>query len=165
MGKIGQIKFFAEGNEIPTEILTLKSLIEYAEHDSLSVQYFTPTYQRIRRVTLALIRSDMLQYVYEAQSGAFRKFVEFCDQGLPIEDPRTGRPVHSILKHLHENKICVADIKALDSFMLWMRMQWGPTSGAGSQMGIEEEWQVKFYQSVAEKADEIFRKQRNDMEE
>lgn len=158
MGKIGQIKFFAEGNEIPTEILTLKSLIEYAEHDSLSVQYFTPTYQRIRRVTLVLIRSDILQYVYEAQSGAFRKFVEFCDQGLPIEDPRSGRPVHNILKWLHENKICVADIKALDSFMLWMRMQWGPTSGAGSQLAVEEEWQSKYYHLVAETADRMLQK-------
>ena len=88
MGKIGQIKFFAEGNEISADTLTLKSLIEYAEHDGLFVQYCTSICQRIRRVTLALIRNDVLQCVYESQSGAFRRAVELCDQGLPIEDPR-----------------------------------------------------------------------------
>lgn len=165
LGEIGRLAFFAEGREIPAELLNLKTLIKYAEHDALLVRYQTAIGDSRRRVALAMIRSDILQYVYAVKSSCFQKFVRLCDQGLPIEDPGTGRPVHSILKWLHENKVCVADIKALDSFMLWMRMQWGPTSGAGSQMGIEEEWQVKFYQSVAEKADEIFRKQRNDMEE
>ena len=52
----------------------------------------------------------------------------------------------------------MADIKALDSFMLWMRMQWGPTSGAGSQLEVEEAWQSKSYHLVAETADRMLQK-------
>lgn len=162
-GKIGHLKFFAEGDAIPAESLNLNTLIEYAEHDGLVVQYQTPIWEKRRNVTLALIRSDILQYVYAVKSDCVQKFVELCNQGLPIEDPRTGRPVHPILKRLHENKVCVADIKAIDSFMLWMRMQWGPTSGAGSQMEIEEDWQVKFYHLMAEKAEEMFQNYKNNL--
>ena len=158
LGKMGRLSFFAEGYEIPAELLSLKTLIEYAEANRLSVRYQTAIGEDRRRVTLALIRSDILQYVYAVKSICFQKYVGLCDQGLPIEEPGTGRPVHNILKWLHENKVCVADIKALDEFMLWMRMQWGPTSGAGSQLEVKEEWQSKYYHLVAEKAYEMLQK-------
>lgn len=157
LGQKGQLKFFAEGNEIPYDALRLGTLIEYAEHDELLVQYKTPIWEQRRKVTLALMRNDILQYVYEAKADCRKKFVELCVQGRPLEDPAAGRSVHIILKRLHENKVSVADIKAIDSFMLGLRMQWGPTSGAGSQREIEEPWQVNFYRQMAEKAEEMLR--------
>lgn len=114
LGKIGQLAFLAEGREIPAELLNLKTLIKYAEHDALLVRYKTALGDSRRRVALAMIRFDILQYVYAVKSSCFQKFVRLCDQGLPIEDPGTGRPVHSILKWLHENKVCVADARITD---------------------------------------------------
>lgn len=165
LGQKGQLKFFAEGNEIPYDALRLGTLIEYAEHDELLVQYKTPIWEQRRKVTLVLMRNDILQYVYEVKSDWCKKFTELCAQGLPLEDPMSGRLVHIILKWLHEDRIPVADIKAIDSFMLELRMQWGPTSGAGSQREVEETWQLNFYRLMAQKAEEMLLGYKRKMEE
>jgi len=165
LGKSGQLSFFVEDKEVPCEALRLKTVIEYAEHDELSIRYRAPFGEKTKRVTLALMRSDILKYVYEVKSDCLKKVTELCVQGLPLEAPMTGRPVHIILRRLHENGVRVAEVKAIDSFMLGLRMQWGPTSGAGSQRELEEAWQVSFYRLMAEKAEEIFSKYKGKMEE
>ncbi len=161
LGKSGQLSFFVEGREFPYETLSLKTVIECAEHDELSIRYQAPFGEKTKRVTLALMRSDILKYVYEVKSDCLKKVTELCVQGLPLEGSMTGRPVHIILRRLHESGVRVAEVKAIDSFLLGLRMQWGPTSGAGSQRELEEAWQVNFFRLMAEKAEEMFQKYKN----
>lgn len=118
---------------------------------------------KAKRVALVLLKPD-----YVERCKAFPTAADICREFAKFKTARrlmTGAfsPGNPLLDFFYTAGADIATIFCINEALHALRSVWHPTSGAGSQAGIECQEVVDWYQSVAEDADDSFTEYEHEM--
>lgn len=145
---------------IPIELVLMRrDIFDYAMNTPTCQQYLKNVYaaevkKAAEKMNLAneLFRENKMNVPESLDIlSAMAVFNDYAVRSLSID----GMP-HTALKTLYQLGYDLSKTGAMNIWLDHMRMQWMPTSGTGSQCGVDYEDQVRFYEHITETAKRLY---------